>query len=657
MRTLRERAELTERGFAARKAAAALALGLSLVLLGANASQAAGRHAAMVIDANSGEPLLNEKADEPRYPASLTKMMTIYMVFEQLESGRLMPWTKLKVSQEAASAQPTKLDLEPGEQIAVMDAVKALITKSANDMAIVLAEAIGGTEAKFAELMTQKARAISMRNTTFRNASGLPDSEQVTTARDMLTLALRLQDDFPKHYPLFATKAFAYNGATHRNHNTLLGTVEGIDGIKTGYTRMSGFNLVTSMRRGEKHIVAAVFGGATAGTRNATMRMMLTRALLKASTKKTRKLAPVLIAKAKPAVKPAVAAPVAVAVAQQPAMVAKPRATPAIAAAAPKIAPLPPTKPIAVAAAPEPTPIEPTLETTEAAAPVEAAAPIEIAKVRPVMVALRVRPVSVVSSQPITAAEVIQTSATSAATAALSNDISVPMTSDPVAPRSALPPQQTGTFAQPRFAAALNGPAPLQTASPTAVSINTPAVAPSPTPKLVIQPIAATLPSTPTSMPVAFAPAIVTQAAVPVPVARGAAPSTLQAQAQGLQRSAPPAAAPIQMASAAALPSPQRLRGSAPQLIPATAPTSTTGGFQIQIGAYASATEAERVLRDTQARSAALLSSAKPMTTPVQKENRLIYRARFAGFDARGAADTCLALRRAAVDCFVMKAE
>ena len=182
MRTVRERAELNERGLAARKAAAALALALSLVLLGTNQIQAAGRHAAMVIDANSGEPLLNEKADEPRYPASLTKMMTIYMVFEQLESGRLMPWTKLKVSQEAASAQPTKLDLEPGEQIAVMDAVKALITKSANDMAIVLAEAIGGTEAKFAELMTQKARAIGMRNTTFRNASGLPDNEQVTTA-------------------------------------------------------------------------------------------------------------------------------------------------------------------------------------------------------------------------------------------------------------------------------------------------------------------------------------------------------------------------------------------------------------------------------------------------------------------------------------------
>jgi D-alanyl-D-alanine carboxypeptidase len=257
-----------------------------------DAAIAGSRHAAMAIDGNTGETLHAESADELRHPASLTKMMTIYMVFEQLEAGRLTPSTKLKVSQEAASAAPTKLDLEPGEQIAVIDAVKALITKSANDMAIVLAEAIGGTEAKFAELMTQKARSLGMRNTTFRNASGLPDSGQVTTARDMLTLALRLQDDFPKLYPLFATRTFSYNGATHKNHNTLLGTFEGIDGIKTGYTRMSGFNVVTSLRRGEKHIVAAVFGGATAGTRNATMRLVLTRSLLKASTKKTRNLRP-----------------------------------------------------------------------------------------------------------------------------------------------------------------------------------------------------------------------------------------------------------------------------------------------------------------------------------------------------------------------------
>ncbi|MEQ1613920.1 MAG: D-alanyl-D-alanine carboxypeptidase family protein, partial [Hyphomicrobiaceae bacterium] len=255
----------------------------------------------MIIDANTGEALHADKADEPRYPASLTKMMTLYMVFEQLEVGRLTPSTKIKISQEAASAQPTKLDLEPGEQIMVIDAVKALITKSANDMAIALAEAVGGSESRFAELMTAKARSIGMRNTTFRNASGLPDSGQVTTARDMLTLALHLQDDFPKYFPLFALRSFTYNGSSHRNHNTMLNSFEGIDGIKTGYTRMSGFNLVTSLRRGDKHLVGAVFGGTTAGTRNLTMRMLLTRALLKASTKKTRKPAPILIARAKPA--------------------------------------------------------------------------------------------------------------------------------------------------------------------------------------------------------------------------------------------------------------------------------------------------------------------------------------------------------------------
>ncbi len=250
----------------------------------------------MVIDANTGAVLHNKAGDETVYPASLTKMMTLYMTFELIELGRLDYDSKIKMTEEGAAAAPSKLDLEAGEELTVLNAIKALVTKSANDVAIALAQHIGGTEANFARLMTRKAREIGMPNTTFRNASGLPDPEQITTARDMVTLGLRLQDDFPRHYRLFATRSFTYGGKNYRNHNTLLTRYRGTDGIKTGYTRASGFNLVSSVRRDGKHVVAAVFGGDTARERNAKMQSLLNAALAKASTKVTRK--PALIARA-----------------------------------------------------------------------------------------------------------------------------------------------------------------------------------------------------------------------------------------------------------------------------------------------------------------------------------------------------------------------
>jgi D-alanyl-D-alanine carboxypeptidase len=261
---------------------------------------ALGRHAAMIIDANTGNVLYDAAGNEPRYPASLTKMMTLYIVFDEIERGRLSFATKIKISERAASVAPTKLGLEPADEITVLDAVKALITKSANDMAVALGEHIGGSEARFAEMMTEKARLLGMSRTTFRNASGLPDLAQVTTARDMLTLALHLQDDFPKHYPLFAIQSFSFRGNTYSTHNGLLRSFEGTDGIKTGYTRLSGFNLVSSVHRGSKHLVGAVFGGSTAGSRNAEMRMLLSRALIKASPVKTRKPQPIFAARATP---------------------------------------------------------------------------------------------------------------------------------------------------------------------------------------------------------------------------------------------------------------------------------------------------------------------------------------------------------------------
>jgi len=258
-----------------------------------------GRHAVLIVDANTGRVIYQSSADEHRYPASLAKLMTLYLVFELIEQGRLSYGTKIRFSANAVAAQPSKLDVEEGTEITLLEAIKALITKSCNDVAVALAEHIAGSETRFARMMTEKARQLGMNATTFENASGLPDPGQVTTARDMITLALRLQDNFPRHYPLFATRTFTFNGETFRNHNTMLFSYEGSDGLKTGYTRASGFNLVASVRRGNKHVVGAVFGGATASQRNAAMRTYLNIGLMKASEKKTRRPAPMLITRAK----------------------------------------------------------------------------------------------------------------------------------------------------------------------------------------------------------------------------------------------------------------------------------------------------------------------------------------------------------------------
>lgn len=265
--------------------------------LGASPATSADKSASMVLDANTGEVLYARNGDARRYPASLTKMMTLYMVFDEIKAGRLTFKTPIPMTASAAKRPPSKLGIKPGRTILLKHAVRALVTKSANDVAAAVAEHIAGSEAAFARRMTHRARSIGMPSTTFKNASGLTQAGQVTTARDMITLALRLQDDHPKYFHLFSTRAFKYHGKTYRNHNTLLRSMRGVNGIKTGYTRASGFNLVTSMRHGKKHLVAAVFGGKTARARNSRMRSLLYRYMRKASTRKTRKPAPMLIAK------------------------------------------------------------------------------------------------------------------------------------------------------------------------------------------------------------------------------------------------------------------------------------------------------------------------------------------------------------------------
>ena len=241
----------------------------------------------IIVDGNSGATLSANNPDASRHPASLTKIMTLYLLFERLDAGKMKLDTEMEVSEHASEQAPTKLGLRPGQTIRVEDAIKGLVTRSANDAAVVIAEAIAGDESDFAKLMTRKARALGMVRTIYRNASGLPDDEQVTTARDQSTLGRAIQDRFPRYYRYFSTEAFNYHGQSIRNHNHLLGSVEGVDGIKTGYTRASGFNLVTSMRRGNHHLVGVVLGGRSGGSRDAIMRSLLAENLEKAATKRT----------------------------------------------------------------------------------------------------------------------------------------------------------------------------------------------------------------------------------------------------------------------------------------------------------------------------------------------------------------------------------
>jgi D-alanyl-D-alanine carboxypeptidase len=245
------------------------------------ASASARQQSSIVVDYDTGEVLHAVEPDAPAFPASLTKMMTLYLVFEAIEAGRLTPETRLKVSARAAGMPPTKLGLRAGSTIRVEDAVMALVTKSANDMASTIAENLGGDEERFAEQMTRTARRIGMARTTFRNASGLPNPEQRTTARDLATLATRLITDHPRHYRVFSRRSFTYGSRKLGNHNRLLASYAGMDGIKTGYINASGFNLAASAVRDGRRVVAVVLGGGSAGSRDVHMSKLLDRAFVR----------------------------------------------------------------------------------------------------------------------------------------------------------------------------------------------------------------------------------------------------------------------------------------------------------------------------------------------------------------------------------------
>ena len=235
------------------------------------------KFSAISVDARTGKVLSAVDPDGQRHPASLTKMMTLYLLFQELKSGKLTLNSTISISARAAAMAPSKLGVKPGTTITVEQAIKALVVKSANDVASAVGENLAGSEAAFAGRMTRTARELGMSRTIFRNASGLPNPAQWTTARDMATLGLRLQRDFPQYYPYFGTMSFTYAGRTVKTHNRLLGKFAGADGIKTGYVAASGFNLVSSVKRGDKRIVGAVLGGTSGRSRDAYMKNMLTK--------------------------------------------------------------------------------------------------------------------------------------------------------------------------------------------------------------------------------------------------------------------------------------------------------------------------------------------------------------------------------------------
>ena len=278
---------------------------------------------ALVVDANSGKTLYAADENGLRHPASITKVMTLYLLFEKLDRGAMTLQTEIPISAHAAAQEPSKLGLQPGDTISVEDAIKAVVTRSANDVAVAIAEAVGQTEDNFADMMTRKAHELGMSSTLYRNASGLPNDEQLTTAHDLAILGRTLEERFPRYFHYFSTAEFHYDGEIIGNHNHLLGRVDGVDGIKTGYTRASGFNLLTSVHRDGRSLIAVVMGGRSAGGRDRIMEGLIADHLAEASTTRTATMiadaAPA--ATAEPSDEPAAAPPAR----EPPAMVAEGR--------------------------------------------------------------------------------------------------------------------------------------------------------------------------------------------------------------------------------------------------------------------------------------------------------------------------------------------
>ena len=582
----------------------------------------AAPYADIVVDANSGTVLHSTNPDAQRHPASLTKIMTLYLLFEQLEAGKLKLDSPLSVSKEAAGQMPTKLGLKPGSTLAVEDAIKGMVTRSANDAAVVVAEAIAGDEDAFAKLMTRKAQALGMSRTIYKNASGLPDSGQITTARDQSALGRAVQERFPRYYKYFSIRTFVFRGQSIGNHNNLLGRVEGVDGIKTGYVNASGFNLVTSVHRGNRYLVAVVMGGSSAGSRDAKMRDLISDKIAQASVKRT---AP-MVAEGSP---PPEARP-------EPKAVAKVETAPE-----PKVA-------AKVEAKPEPKVAAKTeAAKTEAKPEPKAEARFAVASA----VSLPVR----LNSAPAAQADPAATTRTESMAAAAQPRTAAGST-DPIRPvlvktlsvkagtTASLAPMQVS-------ATAPTEPAPVRAAAPVAASAPVVAVKPEPAPQPAPVVVAAAKPE---PAPAPFPPPIAAKIEAPLPALVTASKPDVPAPALSFapiaakaEPAAAPVAAPARVAAAEPAPAPTRAA-------PAAKPQHRSGWI-IQVGAFPGEQEAKKRLASAQTKAAKLLTKAEAFTETVEKGGTTLYRARFAGLDKDSAEAACKHLKRNDVECVTVK--
>ncbi len=553
----------------------------------------------IIVDGNSGEVLSSNNPDGIRRPASLTKIMTLYLLFERLDAGKMKLDTEMEVSEHASEQAPTKLGLKPGQTLRVEDAIKGLVTRSANDAAVVIAEAIAGDEDEFAKLMTRKARALGMSKTTYRNASGLPNDEQLTTARDQATLGRAIQDRYPRYYRYFATTVFNYRGQSIRNHNRLLGNVEGVDGIKTGYTRASGFNLVSSMRRGNRHLVGVVLGGRSGGSRDATMRNLLAENLEKGASKRTvaaiteRNPADgsVDVAEVKTASRSAETAPSGSALAAaEPGLAAMPTtrsiAKPSLMAAAAAALP-PPAAKVEQQARPEPAPLTNGVIQTQAISTIPGSAePMKPVKVKTVQV--KAGPMKLASAGP-------------------SQPVAAPVT-------NAIP-------ARPEVA---------ETSSAMVANVAEAKV------EAAREALRAAMPQQ--------------------PAGHGTGHGVLGVLPASSLTQGPAQASPHTQTMAYADPAPAPRAQPQNEAAKAAAPAVVRTGWIVQVGALESESEAKQRIDLARTKASSLLSKADPFTeTTTSKENRTLYRARFAGLDKDQAEAVCKTLKRADISCMTVR--
>jgi D-alanyl-D-alanine carboxypeptidase len=531
--------------------------------------------ASIVVDGNNDAVLQAASADALRHPASLTKVMTLYLLFERLESGRLKLDSPLKVSEHAAEQAPTKLALKPGQTITVEDAIKGIVTKSANDAAVAVAETLGGDEDSFAKLMTQKAHALGMTHTTYVNASGLPDDDQVTTARDQALLGRAIQERFPRYYRYFSTETFVYHGESMRNHNHLLGAVDGVDGIKTGFTRASGFNLLTSLHREGRYLVAVVMGGPSASERDERMRELLRAHIKEAAVRRT---APVIaeVAEREPARKPA-------------ALHVDRKAT----------------------------------------ATIESRWVGSNDPIRPVLV-------KTISYR------------------------TAPVQTAPLAPMPALVP--VGAPASPAQAQAAQPAAPTQaTMNPQTrveiASAATPSVATSVPPSLSAASPPPAVPSAAAAPAVSVAPTMTPSAGVKAVASAEPPPAGIKVVEAAPAKSAE--TAPVHMQPLQIEPAPAEPRVIVPTTAPAQAyvgpAAHSHGGWLIQIGAFDDEGQAKQHLTAAQLKVHGTLATKDPFTERIQKGDKALYRARFAGFDKATAEAACKALKRSDFECMPLR--